>query len=117
MTKPTIKRALSIRQPYAEQVLRGTKKIEYRSQRTHIRERVYIHASKTPGPARAFAEINAQPGDLPAGVLVGMGQVTDCTGVPGDHQWRLADPERLPEPLKPDTHPQPTWFFPFKDTP
>ena len=35
-------RALSIRQPYAEQILRGTKRFEYRSRRTAIRERVYI---------------------------------------------------------------------------
>ena len=116
MTNSTIKRALSIRQPYAEQILRGTKKIEYRSQRTHIRERVYIYASKTPGPARVFAAMDAQPGDFPVGVLVGTVEVVDCTGVPGDHEWHLANPERLPELLKPDSHPQPSWFFPFKDT-
>jgi len=33
-------RALSLRQPYAEQVLRGEKKIEYRSILTRIRGRV-----------------------------------------------------------------------------
>ena len=40
-------RALSIRQPYAELILRGTKTIEYRSRPTHIiGERFYIYASK-----------------------------------------------------------------------
>jgi hypothetical protein len=114
MDKPNIVRALSIRQPYAEQILRGTKKIEYRSMRTHIRERVYIYASKTPGPDRAFAEMHAQPGDFPVGVLVGTVRVVDCTGEPGDCQWHLDKPERLPELLEPDNRPQPSWFHPFK---
>lgn len=117
MTKPNIIRALSIRQPYAEKILRGTKKIEYRSQRTHTRERVYIYASKKPGPARVFAEMNAKPGDFPVGVLVGTVEVVDCTGEAGDYEWHLANPERLPELLKPDSHPQPSWFFPFKKKP
>ena len=43
-------RALSIRQPYAELILRGIKKIEYRSRRTRIiGERFYIYASKGTG--------------------------------------------------------------------
>lgn len=33
-------RAISIRQPYVEQILRGEKRYEYRSQDTKIRERV-----------------------------------------------------------------------------
>lgn len=115
MDKPRNMRALSIRQPYAEQILRGTKKIEYRSMRTHIRERVYIYASKTPGPAHVFAEMNARPGDFPVGVLVGTVEIVDCTGVAGDYQWHLDKPERLPELLKPDNHPQPSWFYPFKE--
>ena len=39
-------RALSIRQPYAELILRGIKRIEYRSRRTNIvGERFYIYAA------------------------------------------------------------------------
>ena len=45
MSKNKQLRALSIRQPYAEQILRGTKTIEYRSVKTNIRERIYIYAS------------------------------------------------------------------------
>jgi hypothetical protein len=41
------RRALSIRQPYAELILRGIKTVEYRSQTTRIiGERFYIYASK-----------------------------------------------------------------------
>ncbi len=40
------RRALSIRQPYAELILRGIKKIEYRSRRTRIiGERFYIYSA------------------------------------------------------------------------
>lgn len=44
-------RALSIRQPYAELILRGIKTAEFRSRRTNILgERFYLYAAK--GPAR-----------------------------------------------------------------
>jgi len=64
-------RALSIRQPYAEQILRGTKRFEYRSRSTVIRERVYIYASLKPGPAEEFERMRLHEGELPTGVLVG----------------------------------------------
>ena len=105
--------ALSVRQPYAELIMRGEKKIEYRSQITHKRGRVYIYASKTPGYPEDFEELGLKPGDLPTGVLVGTVEVTDCTGRKGDYEWHLANPERLPELIKPERHPQPSWFKPF----
>ena len=43
---PTPKLALSLRQPWAELILRGIKTLEVRSTRTHKRERVLIYASK-----------------------------------------------------------------------
>src|SRR3954470_8760451 len=40
-------RALSIRQPFAELILRGVKTVEYRSRRTHVvGERFWIYASR-----------------------------------------------------------------------
>jgi hypothetical protein len=109
-----IRRALSIKQPYAEQILRGMKRYEFRDGRTHIRERVYIYASETPGPAHEFARMNLQPGDLPTGVLVGTVEITSCTpGGPRNFRWHLAQPERLPQHLKPEERPLPIWFYPF----
>lgn len=58
-------RALSIRQPYVEQIMRGTKRIEYRTMLTRIRDRVLIYASLTPGPADEFRKLQKKPGDLP----------------------------------------------------
>ena len=105
--------ALSIRQPYAELIMRFEKRFEYRSQPTHKRERVYIYASKTPGDKRDFEDLGIRPGDLPTGVLIGTVEITGCTGVPGDYEWQLANPERLSELIKPKKHPQPVWFIPF----
>lgn len=106
-------RALSIRQPYAELILRGRKRIEYRSRPTHIRERVYIYASLTPGDLEDWEALKLKPGDLPTGVLVGTVEIKDCRGELGDYQWYLAKPERLKKPIKPKKHPQPMWFYPF----
>ena len=45
MSEPAKMRALSIRQPHAEAILRGVKTTEYRSRATKIRGRIYIYAS------------------------------------------------------------------------
>jgi hypothetical protein len=105
--------ALSIRQPNAEQILRGKKKIEYRNMPTNKRERVYVYASKTPADEDAWAEIGKQPGELPTGVIVGTVEVVGCRRVRGEYYWDLAKPIRLKRPIKPKNHPQPAWFNPF----
>ena len=61
------RRVLSIRQPYAELILRGIKKIEYRSRPTRIiGERFYIYAAQ---PARrprcVFCRNVSAPGHSP----------------------------------------------------
>jgi ASCH domain len=106
-------RALSIRQPYAEQILRGTKRFEYRSRPTTIRDRAYIYASRKSGPAQEFDRMRMKPGDLVTGVLVGTVEIIDCSGKPGDYKWHLARPRRLKHPVRPSKHPQPAWFNPF----
>jgi hypothetical protein len=52
--------ALSLKQPNAEQVLRGKKKIEYRNMPTNKRERVYVYASMTPADQVAWDEIGLE---------------------------------------------------------
>lgn len=105
--------ALSVRQPYAELIMRSKKRFEYRSQPTKKRERVYIYASLTPGDVRDFKDLKLRPGDLPTGVIIGTVEIVNCTGVSGDYEWHLANPERLAEPIKPQKRPQPVWFKPF----
>ena len=106
-------KALSIRQPYAEQILRGSKRIEYRSMPTKHRGRFYIYASKTPGPASEFATLDLAPGQLPTGVLVGSAELVACSKGRRFFEWRLTNPRRLARPRKPHSHPQPIWFNPF----
>ncbi|MBK9210795.1 MAG: ASCH domain-containing protein [Anaerolineales bacterium] len=62
--------ALSVRQPFADQIMQGTKKIEYRNMLTRIRGTVYIYASKTP-KLEAYEKMKVEPGTFPVGVLVG----------------------------------------------
>ena len=106
-------RALSIRQPYAEQILRGEKKVEYRSRSTNIHEKVYIYVAMTHGDPEDFRKMNLRPGDLPRGLLVGTVEIADSTGGNGNYEWHLKKPERISEPIKPKNHPQPVWFYPF----
>jgi hypothetical protein len=63
-------RALSIRQPYAELILRGIKRIEYRSRATRIiGERFWIYASK--GRVSGFGVGGSGKGGMWSGDLAG----------------------------------------------
>ena len=117
-------RALSIRQPHAEAVMRGIKMIEFRSQPTGIRERIYIYASLgrdgehgETDMLRQYRISGVRTNDLPRGVLVGTVELFDCTnGGNGCFKWHLRKPERLPKPLKPVHRANPVWFHPFGDS-
>jgi hypothetical protein len=109
-------RALSIRQPHAEAIMRGVKKIEYRSGPTKIRGRVFIYASLGRYSAQDEADMMADYGikdvtcdDLPRGVLIGSVELFDCDG--GD--WHVRKPERAEKLVQPTKQPQPVWFYPF----
>jgi hypothetical protein len=109
-------RALSIRQPHAEAILRGIKEIEYRSGPTKIRGRIYIYASLGRYALKDERDMLSDYGmddvncdELPRGVLVGTVELYDCDA----DEWYLRSPERLDEPLKPEKHAQPVWFNPF----
>lgn len=109
-------RALSIRQPHAEAIMRGVKKIEYRSAPTKIRGRILIYASLGRYSAKDEAKMMADYrikdmacDDLPRGVLIGSVELFDCDG--GD--WRVRKPERAEKLVQPTKQPQPVWFYPF----
>jgi hypothetical protein len=109
--------ALSIRQPYAEEILRGIKTVEYRSRPTaKIEERFYIYAAKKwPGRAAVdrFCKLQWTEGELPTGVIVGTAKISHCTQGAEFVEWHLTDVKRLANPLNPARHPQPIWFRPF----
>jgi hypothetical protein len=117
--------ALSIRQPYAEEILRGIKKVEYWNQPTRIvGVEFYIYAAmkapSEPDTTARFAKLGAKPGELPTGLLVGKAKFSKCVRCSGSgdggfdgYEWHFSDVKRLDKPIKPKKHPQPTWFKPF----
>ncbi len=125
-------RALSIRQPWAELILLGHKTIEVRSQRTNVRERVYIYAGRNRIEAEEEARIADQFGldvdGLPRGVLVGTIEIVGCRpldkkdstaacftiiDLSGRYVCLLERPDRAENPQMPKKHPQPVFFNPF----
>ena len=100
------RRALSVKQPWAEQILLGRKKYEFRSIPTRIRGRVYIYATLKP--------IDQVSSDLPLGRIVGTVRIDGCewSGRRGCYCWKLSRPRRI-RPCIPRNHPQPVWFYPF----
>ena len=92
-------RAISIRQPYVELILRGKKKAEYRSQPTRIMGPVLIYASLNPAESPGdWRKVGKTPGQLPTGKLVGVVEITGCDW---DARRRCyAYSLRSPRPLK-----------------
>ncbi len=110
-------KALSIRQPWAELILQGRKTIELRTWPTNYRGRIAIHAGQTLKEA-ACAAYGLDPASLTRGALVGTVEIVEMVTLddqlwealrdqhlglgpfPGDLLgWRLANPQRLPEPI------------------
>ncbi len=110
--------ALSVRQPFAEFIMRGSKPIEYRSRRTHIRGRIYLYASQGRYPqseeARWAEEYRLNIDDLPRGVLIGTVELWGCRDDDeGDYEWLLRAPRRLGKAMAPEGRPNSVWFRPF----
>ncbi|MCX7678438.1 MAG: ASCH domain-containing protein [Spirochaetes bacterium] len=111
-----ITRALSIRQPFVDQIFNKTKVIEYRTIPTKIiNETVYIYAAK-----KYITGIKGYPiqklNSLPRGVIVGTVKISKC--VPsktekGVYLWYLSESKKFSKYLKPKRKPQPVWFRPF----
>lgn len=117
-TADTTMRALSVRQPWIELILRGEKTVEYRSRPTEVRGRVYLYAStrryEPDAEDEIQNEIDVELDSLPRGLILGTVEVYDCReGVDGNYEWLMRSPKRLDKPLKTERQPQPAWFFPF----
>jgi predicted transcriptional regulator len=108
--RETLKRALSIRQPLSELILLGEKTLEFRSVRTHMRERVYLYAGKKLATVPGFPEEEAQR--LPRSVIVGSVEIIGCHEDEEGFVWELASPRRYRKPLVPYGVPQPGFWHP-----
>jgi hypothetical protein len=108
-----IELAISIRQPFVEQILLGVKEYEYRSKLTHIRGRVYLYAAKKPvDDAAEWRKAKSNPGQLPTGVIVGSVVIADCEPWKGEFRYKLEAPRRLRKHLVPNSQLQPKFFRP-----
>jgi hypothetical protein len=108
-----ITRAISIRQPYVELILRGEKREEYRSRPTNVRERVWIYASLTPADdPKAWTQVGVSPADLPAGGIVGSVEIIDCHWNGTHYAYTLREPRRLARPREVQNQPQPVFWKP-----
>jgi hypothetical protein len=97
-------RAITIRQPWAELIVRGEKDVENRSWRTHHRGPLLIHAG-----GRAHREAYAEhgvPDDAQRGALIGIVEVVDCKQErtsswheEGAWGWYLARAKRFRRPI------------------
>lgn len=94
-------RALSVRQPWAELIVRGDKNLEYRTWRLREMGPLLIHASRTLDHEN-FEITGMEPQGLPFGALVGIVDVVDCVEVedePGLYAFQLAHPRRFAVPV------------------
>ena len=76
-------RALTVRQPYASEILSGDKLVEFRSWPTSYRGDLLITVSSQKAPGK------------PSGVSLCIVDLWDCTGEPGDFEWHLRAPRAV----------------------
>jgi hypothetical protein len=107
-----IDRAISIRQPYVELILRGEKREEYRSRPTNIRGRVYLYAAMKPGERKYWIRAGKEPGELPTKRIVGSVEIVDCRPSKHGYAYIMARPQRLRTHLHPQNQPQPCFWRP-----
>ena len=109
-----ITRAISIKQPFVEQILVGLKRREYRNQATRIRERVYLYASLKPRTdPREWRKVRKRPGELPSGAIVGTVEIIGCeSDGAGGFAYVLRNPKRLRRALKARNRALPRFWIP-----
>ena len=107
-------RAISIWQPFAELILQGKKKKEFRSRRTAIRGKVYIYACrKIDHDTQSWRKVGTMEPILPIGKIVGTAEIIDCKPTSGGgFAFILANPKRYSRCLKPKNQPQPCFWIP-----
>ena len=108
-------RAISIRQPYVELILRGVKRYEFRSRPTNIRERVYLYAAQQPADSRQqWRKARARPGSLRTGAILGTVEIVGCRWDERRdcYAYRLVKPRRLKRVMHPRNPPSPVFWRP-----
>src|SRR3989344_6676818 len=92
-------KALSLKQPWAELILQGRKKIEIRAWNTKFRGEFLIHASKNPD-ADAMEKFGFK--DLPSGFIVGKAELVDVKKYNGEEGYQKDSKLHLSSSIKPE---------------
>lgn len=92
-------RCISVRQPYAEAILRGEKVREFRSRPVKPGP-LAVHASLSISEEGCRLHPECRTPDAPLGSVVGLVEVVACEEAsPGRFSWLLANPRRLSAPV------------------
>lgn len=79
-----VMKTLSLKQPFAELILQGRKKIELRKWRTNFRGEFLIHASKIPDEI-SMKKLGFR--ELPCGFIVGKAKLVDVKEYKNDEEF------------------------------
>jgi hypothetical protein len=71
-------KALTVRQPYATEIIRGRKTLEVRSKPTHFRGELVIHAAQAAAEGWEWSDDPEERAQYPTGVILGTVEVVDC---------------------------------------
>ena len=100
-------KTLSVRQPWADLIISGTKDIENRTWSTVYRGRLFIHASRFRLDEETIARFDRDPAALHYGAVIGFVDLVDVvqehssTFFSGPYGWVLANPQRIdPVPMR-----------------
>lgn len=91
-------RALSVRQPWAELLAAGKKKVEYRTWKVAFRGDLLIVASASRHDD-ACEDEGLDPAALAYGAAVCVVELWKVTGADGDYAWHVRNPRRV-EPVR-----------------
>ncbi len=96
-------KCLSIKQPFAELIISGKKKIEIRNWKTNYRGELLVHASKVP----EFSALNRFKIDVNAiklGAVIGKVNIVDCKDYKNDAEFLKDKDLHLAEDYKKGHH-------------
>lgn len=83
-------KTLTIKQPWAELIINGYKKYEFRSWKTNYRGKILIHAGLTT-QKDVLSRFNKYELNLINGAIIGEAEITDCILVDKDFDLRLKE--------------------------
>lgn len=99
-------KALTIRQPWAGLIVDGIKDVENKSQRTHLRGRICVHAGLRPDLGPEVLRLMLSRHQTQYGAVIDTVEIIDCVrnanspwALPRMWHWVLADARPLRRPI------------------